>query len=429
MPETLAGYPFYALSFDRDAKPVAPHDADALRQRLADDPPAHLVVLAHGWKNDTEDASGLYERLMANVRAQDGTLDLVVAGVFWPSKKFADRDLIPGGAASVGGDVPVAVLEAALKEAELDATEEEAEHLRGARVLVSILGDSEVAQDRFMEHLRALLPDEDAGSPLDDGQPKKLREAPGHEVLAQLEAPPAPAPAAVGSGGGAAGMTDGGAAGIGSAFRGIRTAARNALNLTTYYQMKHRAGLIGEALADVLDDLSDAAPGVSVHLVGHSFGGRLATAACAATDRARPASLTLLQAAFSHNGFGQRFDGVRDGGYRTVVAEGRVHGPIVITHTRNDKAVGSAYPLASRLAGQAASAFGDADDTFGGMGSNGAQHTPEAVGGTLGTVDYAYLFRRGAVYNLLADAHVRDHSDVTNPQVAAMLRHAMAAAH
>src|SRR4029450_4507756 len=37
------------------------------------------------------------------------------------------------------------------------------------------------------------------------------------------------------------------------------------------------------------------------------------------------------------------------------------------------RAVGIAYPVASRLAGTVASAFGDANDKFGGLGRNGAQ--------------------------------------------------------
>lgn len=57
--------------------------------------------------------------------------------------------------------------------------------------------------------------------------------------------------------------------------------------------------------------------------------------------------------------------------------ERRVNGSIVITHTKNDLAVGVAYPLASRIARDNADALGDQIDPYGGMGRNGAQHTPE----------------------------------------------------
>jgi hypothetical protein len=54
---------------------------------------------------------------------------------------------------------------------------------------------------------------------------------------------------------------------------------------------------------------------------------------------------------------------------------------MIITHTRRDTAVGMAYAIASSVAGQASSAIGDADSPYGGLGSNGAQHTPEAEDG------------------------------------------------
>ena len=53
------------------------------------------------------------------------------------------------------------------------------------------------------------------------------------------------------------------------------------------------------------------------------------------------------------------------------MAEARVAGPIIATHTVNDQAVGIAYALASRLANQVTS-FGGPEDKYGGIGRNGA---------------------------------------------------------
>ena len=61
------------------------------------------------------------------------------------------------------------------------------------------------------------------------------------------------------------------------------------------------------------------------------------------------------------------------GFFRSVVDQQRVKGPILVTHTKNDKAVGVAYPLASRISGDKTAAFGDENDEFGGLGRNGAQ--------------------------------------------------------
>jgi hypothetical protein len=130
--------------------------------------------------------------------------------------------------------------------------------------------------------------------------------------------------------------------------------------------------------------------------------------------------MTLLQAAFSHNGFAEDFDGERDGFFREVVAQGKVAGPIVVTHTRNDTAVGIAYPIASRLSRQDASDLGDEDDVFGGIGRNGAlaRVTTEAVAGELLGADGVYAFTAGKLHNLKADRFIADHGAVTGPEVA-----------
>jgi hypothetical protein len=98
----------------------------------------------------------------------------------------------------------------------------------------------------------------------------------------------------------------------------------------------------------------------------------------------------------------------------------------LISHTRNDRAVGVAYPLASRIAHQNAAALGDANDPYGGMGRNGAQHTPEAVNLSLGVVGTAYPFAPGQVFNLKADTFIAGHSEIGVPQVAWALLSALA---
>ena len=135
----------------------------------------------------------------------------------------------------------------------------------------------------------------------------------------------------------------------------------------------------------------------------------------------------LLQAAYSHNGLSQKFDGTNDGAFRTVIADKRVSGPILITHTKNDTAVGIAYPLASRIANQKASALGDENDPYGGIGRNGAQHTPEANPGTLRDLGEDYQFQPGRVFNLRADDFIHEHSDVKGPQVAYAFWHGLLA--
>jgi hypothetical protein len=86
-----------------------------------------------------------------------------------------------------------------------------------------------------------------------------------------------------------------------------------------------------------------------------------------------------------------------------------------------------AYPLASRIAGQDAAGLGDENDRFGGLGRNGAQHTPERVVGTLQPVGSSYTFEPGKIYNLNADAIIADHSDICHHEVAFALLKAVVA--
>jgi len=160
-----------------------------------------------------------------------------------------------------------------------------------------------------------------------------------------------------------------------------------------------------------------------LHLVGHSFGGLLVTSTAWGGETATPAlpieTMTLLQAAFSQHGFAELADGSQ-GRYRSVLTEARVSGPTLVSHTRNDRAVGIAYALASRFAGQTAASLGIGmpDDRFGGIGANGARRTPESVDGELLPTGSPYDFEPGRLYNLLADRHIDGHSDVAGEAVA-----------
>jgi hypothetical protein len=436
----ISGFPYFEVQFTKQGKLFEPTERQAVLDAVGG--LDELFVVAHGWNNDMGEARALYRNLFANVRRalDDGRAPALagrrigVLGVLWPSKKFAEEDLTPGGGASLGGEVEDDALTDRLEDLKgtFDAPDEAA--LEEAKGLVAQLESDPAARERFVDLVRSVLPEPE--DPIDDAS-DAFFELSGEAIFDLLEAPILPGPPAGGGGGGAAaiglaevgpppGMAGGpgGAAGIGDFFAGIKAAARRVLNFATYYQMKERAGKVGAGgLNPLLREIRAAAPALRVHLVGHSFGGRLVTAAAmgrAGSESVTPASMTLLQAAFSHNGFAEDFDRDRDGFFREVVTAHKVAGPIVITHTRNDRAVGAAYPIASRLSRQDASDLGDEDDVFGGIGRNGAlaRFTPEAVAGQLLDDHGVYTFAAGKLYNLQADAWITDHSDVTGPQVA-----------
>jgi hypothetical protein len=222
----------------------------------------------------------------------------------------------------------------------------------------------------------------------------------------------------------------GAAAGIGDLLSGIKGSFIHLMNYTTYYVMKDRAGVVGRNGGyQVLREIRDDFPALKVHIAGHSFGGRLVTAAAdGPTDKPpiRPETLTLLQAAYSHNGLAHLYDGVHDGFFRAVVSGKKVKGPILITCSKQDTAVGIAYPIASLLSGVTAAALGDKNDPFGGMGRNGAQKTPEAIDDKLLPAGTKYNFNRDNVFNLNGDDIITGHGDICRDEIASAILQAIA---
>jgi len=383
-----------------------------------------VVLLTHGWNNDMGAARGLYAALDSSLKSVEpatmGTAGrkLAIVGILWPSIKWADDANVAGG----GAGIDDAASDLA---AEIAARIEDPAVRDQLVALIPQLESSAAARSSYLELLRGLLPgplpvDEDPPpSTLREGDPETVfTEAQGSGNLGGLEG--------AASGGGAMGIGEpgnvdgvlsaGGAQGL--SLGGVLTAAHELLNTTTYYTMKERAGAVGKVgINQTLQAIHVAVPKARLNLVGHSFGARAVTAAAFATPVPLQ-SVSLLQGAFSHYGIATDYDGQgHNGAFQGV--PGKLSGPMIITHTRNDKAVGVAYALASRLAHQTAAGLGDESDPYGGMGSNGAQKTPEAQADTdLVDVGGTYHFAAKKVANLHADQFVKGHSDITNPQVA-----------
>jgi hypothetical protein len=435
--DDLQGFPYAEVEFTKDGEIHQADQVDDLLELVEQRGVTDLFVIAHGWNNDMSEARALYDSFFRGVKDEinSGRVSTTgrtfgVFGSLWPSKKFAEKELIPSGAAAADSAITEAVLEEQLEDLKGAFDDPEADIvLEQAKALVPKLEDSAVARKDFVEMLRGVVP-EDATE--DEDASGELFRLSGEEVIDRLSKPVMPTPPGASPGGATGGVSGAvvsgapggptGAAGIGQWFAGVRSGVRNFLNFLTYYQMKSRAGKVGAGgVYQVLRSLRTRRPDLKLHLVGHSFGGRLVTAAAAGPPGQPPVipnTLTLLQAAFSHYGFANAYDGSRDGFFRAVISSGLVAGPIVISHTKNDRAVGLAYPLASLLAGQEAAALGDENDRYGGLGRNGAQKTPEAQRGSLLDVDGVYDFEAGKAYNLNADAYIRDHSDISKDQVA-----------
>ncbi len=427
--ETVAGLSLFPVQMTKNGQVFDANEVTALMRHVASlSKPVDLLVLSHGWNNDMAEARALYTELLGNIGPLPGR-NVVVAGVFWPSKKFAESELIPAGGIASTGDRDAAMLKWRL--ADLADTFDGGGVAQVARLaeLVDRLGESG-ARVAFVQGLRDLLP-ADLG-PDDDGAEFFLqRDAEALFAALDLDVtlvgPEQGAGGIAGGGlfGGSPSQVAGGVAGSGGS--GSVAAANRLLNLTTFYQMKTRAGVVGAGLNLVLAQIRAKIPSVRIHLVGHSFGARLVTAAVDGQKPFGPSSLTLLQGAFSHNGLSTNFDGARNGAFHNVIDQDKVNGPIAVTHTANDQAVGRAYAFASRLAGDDQASFGDESDRFGGIGRNGAiKLKPEKVVKlSLPAAGRPIVLTGGKVNNLRSDSQIHGHGDVGNHAVAALVRAAL----
>ncbi|MBK6841606.1 MAG: hypothetical protein IPG88_04730 [Gemmatimonadetes bacterium] len=441
---TKSGFPYAELEFDAKGKFGAAQlkaALDTLRAPGLTD----VLVLSHGWNNDIADARKWYGAYLDFLRKEVDTRNVPgidthkvgVIAVFWPSKKFADSELVAGNASSVGAPVTKASVkkQLTLLASAFPDKASKAKFAAAEKLLDKIETDV-AAQRKFVDLLRTFWTTGKSGA---DALPAAGAKKPGDQVLKLLAAPVLDLPkgkigggsggaTSIGGAGGGAGTNAGQAANI---FGSIMGGVRNALNMTTYYSMKERAGVVGaDGLAPVVQRIQREFPGLKVHLAGHSFGGRVVTACANALPKGaanRVQSLFLMQAAFSHYGMAQKYDGTSNGLFRSVISDKKVAGPIYITYTAKDKAVGLAYPLASRLGGQVASAMGDENDKYGGIGRNGAQKTPEVTPHELLPTSQQYAFNAGGVYNLDANAIITGHSDICRPEVAHALASAIAA--
>lgn len=430
--------PFIWLDVDATGA-IGAANVAALSNLLAD--ADDLVVMSHGWKNDKNDAARLYTELWTHtcVHFPPGkAVRTVVAGVLWPAKAFPtdfDAKALEAAGSAEGGALGVhtGAGRRDLTDKEFaDVLEEFAKFLgphAAATIAAAKKAGEKLSENNSWDLIEKGATAMGANAPapdvelLADNEPIANVLAHPDEaqmLLLSLKAPPVfQATESVR------------AQSLGSVienlFDGPRAAVARFLNLLTYYEMKSRAGVCGFGLAGhVLSKLSPAKL-TKLHLVGHSFGARLVTAAA---DRLTPAgkldffSLTLLQGAYSHNGLAKVVAQNLAGAFPHVV--GKPTGPIVVTHTHNDVACTLLYAVASRLARDTTKGVGDKNDEYGAMGANGPQKLDPAV---LEPDDVARIFKpkRKKVNTVLADAFIvktndkDSHNNVTNSECGRLL--------
>ena len=289
---TLSGFDYIALHYDDDGKPISTALADLL-SHVKSTGTTDVVLLVHGFRNDEHDASGLYERFLANFRAHLSHAELSPrcrpASLPW-AESSGHRRHFPrvqeeeGGAQSLGSDEELEAVRLQLTQLrDADVRPGQRGTVDKALALLDQLEDDEQKQDEFVSLLLSLVDDAD-GDRTEGLQEVKAQR--GSDLLAKLGAPIILPTVREGEGGvssiggGGSEADDGKPLSIGGFLKSTAGKAGQLLNLTTWYMMKNRSGTVGaEGVATAVRELKKL-PGVRVHLVGHSLGGRC-MAACA----------------------------------------------------------------------------------------------------------------------------------------------------
>src|SRR3954454_18402675 len=159
----IAGIPYVEAEFD--------NNGNAKNQVTLPAGVTDLIVMSHGWNNDSAAARMLYQAFFTNFVAVAQPNDLpgrkfAIVGVIWPSKKFDELVAASGnagsaqGSASIGGGGGQARM---ALETKIDSMKEiftepqQQKSLDEAKALLPDLEDKASARKEFADKIRALL--------------------------------------------------------------------------------------------------------------------------------------------------------------------------------------------------------------------------------------------------------------------------------
>jgi hypothetical protein len=443
------GVDYYLTLFDRHGNERPETDGTLLSAELADlvvGGVTDVFVASHGWMGDVPAAIRQYDRWVAAMARQ--TADLTAArsaapgfspltvAVHWPSLPWGDER-----AAS----------------ALLDGCEDDefaAEREMSPPELVNLYVERLSGTDAARAALAAILAAEDdrgTAAALERGEMPAEVEAAYRRLVTEAGLEPRGAGAAPGLDQEAFDPAEtidewrgesAGAPGQPGLLGGNgRVAVRDLLlapvRQLSFWSMKRRACCIGETGVHwLLAALQQGARSPRLHLMGHSFGCIVVTAAAAGPIRDETivdplphpvSSMILVQGAMSLWSFAAAipYPPSAPGYFRpALAAPAAVDGPIVVTRSQCDRAVGTFYPLGSRISGERV--LGDDDfPEFGGIGTFGVRGAAPSEEQELLADDASYRLNPGCVYNVDASAVIREgggpsgaHNDIAHPRVA-----------
>lgn len=402
---------YHLIAYDRKGEEVPDADGTSASEAALADlgaPGADVTdvfIISHGWQGDYDDAISQYDRWIgaANPDAVGDGIRPFIIGVHWPSKAWSDRELKSGSSGLLSGGMDAAP----------DAMTVDDAVGEYATQLADDSPETRAALTEILSYAARVDADQDA----EEGDELPSEVADAYRVIAARVGAAGSGDEALLGGGWdpdavfVASTTDEGSGGLlgDGWFRKLREAVLTPLRQLTFWHGKNQAREFGErGGAQLVRAIMKASP-ARVHLIGHSFGTIVVSAAVRGpgqtpTPPPRPvSSLFLVQGAVSLWAFAPaappRFGGGR-GYFADVATPAFVSGPIVVTRSKWDYAVGKFYPLAVKLASQY---LLDDYPKYGGIGTFGAQGVPGAVElGPLapGSRSEGTEFLPGTLYNI-----------------------------
>lgn len=443
---------YYLLLLDKDGAVRREADGSLLSEALGGlvrDGVTDVFVISHGWMGDIPAAIQQYDRWIrvmarqaadrARVRQLVPDFKALTIGIHWPSLPWGDDRL---ESAVLGEDLDELAAEREMSASELvdRYAQRLADTPRARQALAMIVDYADSAAPRsagaegIPPELEAAYRDlfaeaglgtGGAGAPpgMDqaDFAPAKTSEqwmkALSHDSVTRPQGGP--------------GLLGGGV------LSNLRDRLLSPVRQMSFWAMKHRARVVGErAVHQLLVNLQTQAPQARFHLMGHSFGCIVMTAAVAGpiadgrltNPLPRPVdSLFLVQGAMSLWSFADMipFPPSEAGYFKPLrAAPHMVGGPIVTTRSSHDSAVGTFFPIGATL-GQERTLGEDDLPEYGGIGTFGVRGTQPAFDRPIDNASATYHFDPGSVYNIEASSVISRggfpsgaHSDIAHPEVA-----------